>query len=140
MKALTVWNPYPYLIGYGYKHYETRCWGTSYRGEIAIHSAKKNDIDIEMLTRELLYWFNKNKDICNVLTMPQEHGAVICTVDLVDCILVDEKFVNGLSETEKLLGDYTIGRYAWKLKNVKMLDEPTPAKGQQRLWEWKGAD
>ena len=34
-------------------------------------------------------------------------------------------------------GDYTIGRYMWKLEHVKILPEPIPAKGFQGLWDWK---
>ena len=35
------------------------------------------------------------------------------------------------------LGDYTPGRYAWKLANVQKLPEPIPAKGRQGLWNWE---
>jgi hypothetical protein len=33
-------------------------------------------------------------------------------------------------------GDFTPGRYAWLLADVRKLDEPIPAKGRQGLWEW----
>lgn len=42
------------------------------------------------------------------------------------------------TEQEIMFGDWTPGRYAWELANVKMLPEPIPAKGKQRLWEWEG--
>ena len=35
------------------------------------------------------------------------------------------------------LGDWTPGRYAWELRNIKLLPEPIPAKGQQGLWNWE---
>ncbi|BAK99192.1 hypothetical protein OBV_19940 [Oscillibacter valericigenes Sjm18-20] len=35
-----------------------------------------------------------------------------------------------------LFGDWTPGRYALEITNVKLLDTPIPAKGQQRLWDW----
>jgi hypothetical protein len=41
-------------------------------------------------------------------------------------------------EPELSFGDYTIGRYAWLLTNVRALPEPIPAKGQLGLWEWDG--
>lgn len=41
------------------------------------------------------------------------------------------------TEQEILFGDWTPGRYAWELANVKMLPEPIPAKGQQRIWNWE---
>lgn len=42
------------------------------------------------------------------------------------------------TEQEMLFGDWTPGRYALEIANVKMLPEPIPAKGQQRLWNWEG--
>ncbi|WP_222427945.1 hypothetical protein [Sporomusa sp. KB1] len=39
------------------------------------------------------------------------------------------------SEQEIAFGDWTPGRYAWILDNVRLI-EPVPAKGRQRLWEW----
>lgn len=41
------------------------------------------------------------------------------------------------TEQEMLFGDWTPGRYAWEIANVKILSEPVPAKGQQRLWNWE---
>jgi hypothetical protein len=35
-------------------------------------------------------------------------------------------------------GDFTPGRWAWLLDDVRKLDEPIPAKGHQGLWEWDG--
>ena len=40
MKALTLTQPWATLIAVGAKRIETRSWGTSYRGRIAIHAAK----------------------------------------------------------------------------------------------------
>lgn len=35
-------------------------------------------------------------------------------------------------------GDFTPGRFAWLLGDIKPLDPPVPAKGHQGLWEWDG--
>jgi hypothetical protein len=40
------------------------------------------------------------------------------------------------TEQEILFGDWTPGRYAWEIANVKMLPSPVPAAGHQSLWEW----
>src|SRR6476620_4962366 len=40
MKALTLTQPWATLIASGAKRVETRSWGTSYRGPVAIHAAK----------------------------------------------------------------------------------------------------
>lgn len=41
------------------------------------------------------------------------------------------------TEQEIALGDWTPGRYAWELRNVKLLPNPVPVKGQQGLWNWE---
>jgi hypothetical protein len=35
-----------------------------------------------------------------------------------------------------LFGDYSEGRWAWLLTDVRRLAEPAPAKGKQGWWEW----
>lgn len=39
-------------------------------------------------------------------------------------------------DLERAFGDYTPGRYAWLLEDVKVLPEPIPVKGSLQLWEW----
>ena len=34
-------------------------------------------------------------------------------------------------------GDYSDGRWAWRLVDVEPLDPTVPARGRQGLWEWK---
>jgi len=54
-------------------------------------------------------------------------------VDLVDCIKITTEFAAKQSPTELAVGDWTPGRYAWKLENPR----PIPLiklLGQQGLW------
>ena len=82
-------------------------------------------------------------------------GAVLATAELVGCwtthcldnggfgIRKRVQYDSGkasmetieIFEPELLFGDFSPGRYAWELVNVKMLKEPIPAKGRQGLWE-----
>lgn len=39
-----------------------------------------------------------------------------------------------LSKTERALGNYAKGRYVWHLDNIRLLKQPVPAKGFQRLF------
>lgn len=41
-----------------------------------------------------------------------------------------------LTDQERAFGDYSEGRYAWLLADVRPLRLPVPAKGQLGLWEW----
>ena len=44
MKAITVLQPWATLLVTGKKHIETRSWKTNYRGEILIHTGKKDPL------------------------------------------------------------------------------------------------
>ena len=41
------------------------------------------------------------------------------------------------SSDEMALGDWTPGRYAWELRNVKPLSTPVQVRGRQGLWNWE---
>jgi hypothetical protein len=40
------------------------------------------------------------------------------------------------TDKEMGLGDWTPGRYAWEIRNVKILEVAPEAKGNQGLWNW----
>lgn len=141
MKAITIKQPWATLIALGEKKFETRSWATKYRGELAIHASKKIDIDA-CQQPAIAATLNKHGI---VLTNDLPVGKIIATCNLVDCYQVETDellwadFTNGktVNGFEYLFGDYTEGRYAWELSNIKMLEKPIAAKGQLSLWEWK---
>ena len=45
MKALSILQPWAWLIVNGYKPWENRTWNTSFRGEFLIHAGKRFDSD-----------------------------------------------------------------------------------------------
>lgn len=119
MKVLTIREPYVTPIARGLKHYETRSWKTNYRGEIYIHTAKS------------LYPFS-HLDVVPVMPL----GYIVLKANLTDCIYMDDEFVNAIkaNETEYSLGFYEVGRYAWKLEDVEVI-EPIKAKGRLGIWD-----
>jgi hypothetical protein len=123
MKAFTVRQPYAYAIVAGLKEYETRTRRTTIRGRVAVHAAKGEPQATAAL------------DAVLPGSMELHYGAVIGTVEIVDCVAVEE-IRDKLTERERLLGDYSPGRFAWVLKNPIMFDTPVPARGNQGWWEW----
>lgn len=77
------------------------------------------------------------QDGCTCVSRNYPTASVIAICNLIDCIKIDHEFNIFLSANEMAFGDYTPGRYAWRLENVKMLPEPIPTKGHQRLWNWE---
>ena len=139
MKAITIMQPFATLITIGVKHYETRSWTTKYRGDLLIHAGKGEDY-LFLCDREPF------KSILNLYDLPL--GSIIGKVTLEDCIKVKRSDMcidnsaileNGvkIEKDEYAFGDYTEGRYAWKLANIQKFKEPIPVKGQQRLWNYK---
>jgi phage N-6-adenine-methyltransferase len=130
LKAISLWQPWASLISLGLKHYETRSWKTSYRGKLLICStAKFTKIQHQQYLK-----------ICNEVVLPPwdednfPHGQVIAICDLVDCVEMTPEFIAQQSQTEILCGDWQVGRYAWKLKNIQPITEPFAVKGKQGLF------
>lgn len=122
MKALSIKEPYASLIAYGYKRIETRSYKTNYRGELYIHASLTNfNGDLSNTYKYI------NKDKYN-------NGYIICKCNLVDCIYMDQEYIDSVPLKEKELGIYEIGRYAWVLDNVELID-PIKAKGKLNIWE-----
>ena len=124
MKGLTVKEPWATLIIEGLKQYEFRSWKTKYRGKILIHAGAS--LEKDMLPRFSCYDLNYN---C---------GHIIGEAELVDCILVDEKFNEELKELNPIVYAKSnhVENYAWKLVNVVKYDKPIPYKGQLGLWNY----
>jgi len=129
LKALTIHQPWATLIAIGAKRFETRPWLTKYRGPIAIHASKCKDY---------LYLCNQKKfrealpKINGLVQLPL--GVILGINNLVDCIEITPD--NLPEEPEYGFGNYGFGRFMFDLQNMKLLPEPIPAIGQQKLWNW----
>lgn len=145
MKTLTLTQPWASLVASGAKQIETRSWGTSYRGPLAIHAAK----GFSRGCKELCFYSPFNEELAKadfqrIVQLPV--GMVVATCELMRVLPITsfatvriqarEYCGIELSDREGAFGDYGPGRFAWVLKNVKRLDEPVPAKGALGLWEW----
>lgn len=53
MKALSINQPWAWLIVNGYKPLENRSWDTKFRGEFLIHAGKKYDDDCWLFAEEM---------------------------------------------------------------------------------------
>lgn len=128
MKALSLWQPWASLIAIGAKQYETRSWGTPYRGPLVIHAAKRPAEFHREGARLLIKAGYKTLD-----SLPL--GCALCLVELVDCIKMTPALIDSISYTEFGFGDWKEGRYAWKLTNPRPFDKPIPMRGMQGLFD-----
>ena len=129
IKVLSIIEPWATLIKEGKKRIETRSWKTSYRGELYLHASSKH-ID------------KKNPDLPSLLNLipniSMGYGNIICKCKLVDCVYMDQEFLDRIQKDKQefLCGEYNLGRYAWILEDVEILEKPIPAKGHLNIWNY----
>jgi len=116
IRILSLWQPWASAIAHGAKRYETRSWATDYRGWIAIHAAKRS--------ADVPYPDEWGK-------LPS--GAVVAIAWLQDIHAIRPEFTADLTLAERYWGDYTTGRFAWELRDVRPLAQPFPYRGSQGL-------
>jgi hypothetical protein len=143
MKALTLTQPWATLVAIGAKHIETRGWRTPYTGPLAIHAAKGFPPQVEALCYTQPFLRVLLGAHTELDKLPR--GAVIATCRMTGCVPVEvinnasnvfAVSLGQISEQELAFGDYSAGRWAWILEDVKPLPEPIPARGALSLWEW----
>lgn len=139
MKAITLTQPWASLVSEGAKRFETRSWSTRYRGPLAIHAAAGFPPGARALcavapfhlpllgitlapARDLERWPQ------TVLPL----GALIGITWLEDVTPVED--VRELLDDDELaFGDYSDGRYAWKLREPESF-APVTVRGHLGLW------
>jgi hypothetical protein len=158
MKAVTVYQPYAWAVGRAAvsptgKPIENRPWPTRHRGLIAIHAGQKWDRDGATNHRVKAEWSEHIRSVTDRRAAgagiepggPEfVAGAIIAVANLAavhhssSCVRT-----NPLAEFH-LDGPYTCspwavggagGMYHWELVNVRLLDEPVPCGGKQKLWD-----
>lgn len=128
MKVISIKEPFATLIMNKMKLIETRSWKTNYRGELYIHASGKS-LAKEYLNNQYVFELIKDLDM--------NYGNIICKVNLVNCIYMDEKFLKKIKKNkqEYNLGKYELGRYAWVFEDIVPIN-PIEAKGKLNIWNY----
>ena len=126
MKALSLTQPWATAIIIGMKQYETRSWSTSRRERIYIHAAK----GFPRYAKE----FAQREMALKRIPEQLPFGFLIGTA-VIDSVLSTTVVTGNITPVERLYGDYSYGRFAWKLTDVQALVEPIPYKGSLGLFE-----
>ncbi|MES2395853.1 MAG: ASCH domain-containing protein [Bacteroidota bacterium] len=127
-KALTIKNPWAYLIASGIKTVENRSRRTHYRGKILIHSSKVNDktsVHISDLLTEEQWNFLSIKDKMIMTVGEFNNSSIIGEAEIVDCI-----------ENSKSVWAVP-GQWHWIIKNAVLYPHPIQnIKGKLGIWNY----
>lgn len=133
MRAFSLWQPWSSLVSIGAKQYETRSWSTKHRGDLVIHAAKRWTWEEKQLLDHPAFKSALLQGGVDLSRIPL--GVGLCVVELVD-VIPTHRIRHLLSRQEREFGNYSDGRFAWKLANVRPFDVPIPARGEQGLFDW----
>jgi len=153
LKAITLTQPWASLTPIRAKKIETRSWGTSYRGPLAIHAAKGpgeySVADLEAILREKAFADALRREDGTCPTWQDlPHGSIVSVCHLADCLPMrwgpgfssegrpafDISFEGPLTEEERAFGCYDTDRFAWILEDIVPVD-PVLVRGMQGLWD-----
>jgi len=118
MKALSIRQPWAWLIVNGYKDIENRTWPTQFRGRVMIHAGQAVDGQVLALWRV--------DSVLNTVPMPSiSHlttGAIIGEVYITGCV------------TEST-SPWFCGPYGFVIANPQAYEVPIPYKGKLGFFE-----
>jgi len=131
LKAVSLHQPWASAIAAGLKRFETRSWGTLHRGLLAIHATQRPTdpatLDLELRVRDALRG-------ARVDLPPLPRGAFVALVQLDNCKGTVLWSAADAPPAEREWGDWTPGRFAWRLSSGWALSSPVPCRGAQGLW------
>lgn len=128
MKAVVIHQPYAWAIVRGVKRFENRSWATAFRGRLAVVAGKSR--------ASLGDWGDWNPAV--MVDLPRwpdlPFGAVVGTVDLVDCLTLDaaERYA---AERCPEQDEFASGPFCWLLANPLALPKPIPVTGRLGLFD-----
>lgn len=149
MKGLSLYNPHAQLVRIGAKKWETRPTRIHYRGAIAIQATATMPADFAACLHDPVFIgaLLPNGMRLDQLDIPQANtiaratlvfSAIVAVVEITDCIStrawLDQFEGNPEMREEFAFGNYGLGRFAWKMENLRRLPTPVPCPGAQGQW------
>lgn len=132
LRCISLWQPWASAIALGLKTIETRGWVARYTGPLAIHAAQKKS---RLHRQDYERFLDEHHQFA--AAFGEQHygelprGAVLCIVQMRQCVTITRANTATLSRLEKALGTYTPGREAWMFEDARRLIEPFPCSGRQ---------
>lgn len=142
-RALSIMQPWAWLIVNGYKDIENRDWHTNFRGPVAVHAGKKEDVDcnhslthhagpFHPVTGQPYTIDTGSKWIITGLdgeawsppAWADKRGGIVGVAEIVGCVSASPS-------------EWFVGRFGFLIRNARPI-EFIPCKGALSFFEWKG--
>lgn len=130
IQAISLWQPWATLMAIGAKRFETRNWECSANVPLAIHAAKR--VEKEFCAREAAAL-----DELGLSGFDYPTGAVLAVCWFEHCHRTDDATKQERWKNELRWGDFGPGRFAWQTSTMLQFRHPVPARGRQKIWNWK---
>ena len=109
-KAISINQPWAWLIVNGFKPVENRNWYTEYRGRVLVHAGMNIDKDFDYD-----FWSKIiGREIPQAETM--QKGGIVGETNITDCVVIHPS-------------EFFFGKYGFVLENSIAYDEIIPCKG-----------
>ena len=137
MKAISIKQPWAYLIAAGIKDIENRTWKCpeKYIGErVLIHASKTQyETPMYLLTDEQYDSIKQEKRI--EINNSLEYGCIIGSIEIVDCVVNHPSIWAEKTNLPEQLSSEC--KWNWVLANPILFDEPIMnVKGKLGFWEY----
>jgi len=121
MKALSIKQPWAYLICNGFRDVENRDWSTAYRGQLLMHASKYTDDGSINSAKALMDRLGIPWPARATVPQVMALGAIVGVVEVVDCVTQSDS-------------PWFVGEYGFVLRNPRII-QPIPYKGRLGLYD-----
>jgi len=119
MKAISIRQPWAWLVVNGHKDIENRSWATKFRGKVLVHAG------VHKVTKAEYQGFLERYKVARIKNPPAidgfKRGGIVGSVEITDCV-------------EKSKSPWFVGPYGFILKNARQ-GRFKPMIGKLGIWE-----
>lgn len=132
LKALSIMQPWAWLIVNGHKDIENRDWATKFRGPVAIHAGKKMDKDCawELDCGRHPVTGASDRRFVSEQFDGYMCGGIVGIAEIVDCV------PSGTSPWRPEYSEWFVGKYGFVIKNARPVDF-IPVRGALGFFDWR---
>lgn len=133
VKAISIMQPWAWLIVNGHKDIENRDWRTNFRGPVAIHAGKKVDDDAECWLAQGVHpvtsqTIDTQSPLIDYPYPIDQRGGIVGVAEIVDCQLA--------GDWSTMDNEWFVGKFGFIIRNARPVPF-IPVKGALSFFDWR---